>query len=315
MPGTTRCDVLPLPDDRFSFRIDGREATAWNFAAHLKRPFLYPLNGPLSGESLTRMGHPGAPNHDHHDSVWFAHHKVLGIDFWGNSSPAFIRQLQWLALEDHDEFARAAVRLGWFDGHDPQPLLEHDLILELRPLPEREYTIELTSLLTPRAAELEFQKTNFGFFAVRVARSLSAVFGEGRLTSSADATGEKELFDQPAEWMDDSGPMPQRQADGSRAAVMEGVTLFDHPSNPRFPSCWHVRDDGWMGPSVCHADGLVVRRSEPLRLRYLLHAHAGGVDAARAAEMQAAWNARPPLRVTKSTRPHHQFEIAEVGVG
>ena len=46
---------------------------------------------------LTRMGHPGAPDHDHHQSIWFAHHKVMGIDFWGNASGAVIRQLQWLA--------------------------------------------------------------------------------------------------------------------------------------------------------------------------------------------------------------------------
>jgi len=310
MPGITRCEVLPFADDRFRFQIDGRELTAWNFSPAHKRPFLFPLNGPVSGESLTRMGHPGAPNHDHHDSVWFAHNKVLGIDFWGNTSPASIRQLQWLALEDADEYARAAVRLGWFDGHDPQPLLEQDLIIELRPAANG-YTLEFTSRFTPRAEELEFQQTNFGFFAVRVARSLSAVFGEGRLTGSSGATGEKNLFDQPAEWMDDSGPMPRRREDGSREAVIEGVTLFDHPDNPRFPSTWHVRDDGWMGPSVCHAGPLAVRRDRPLVLRYLLHAHSGGADKARADETQREWRARPLLTVRKSTRPHHQFEIVE----
>ncbi|MEZ5432290.1 MAG: DUF6807 family protein [Verrucomicrobiales bacterium] len=41
----------------------------------------FPLTGP-SGEPLTRMGHPGAENHDHHRSVWFAHNKLNGLDFW-----------------------------------------------------------------------------------------------------------------------------------------------------------------------------------------------------------------------------------------
>ncbi|HVJ68851.1 MAG TPA: PmoA family protein [Caulifigura sp.] len=309
MPGITRCDVLPLPGDRFSFRVDGREVTAWNFAADLKRPFLFPVNGPVSGESLSRLGHPGAPNHDHHDSVWFAHNKVLGVDFWGNTSPASIRQTQWLAMEDNDQFARAAVRLAWSDGHDAQPLLEQDLIIEVRPLVSGDYTVELTAQFTPRAEVLEFQQTNFGFFAVRVARSISAVFGEGRLTSSSGATGEKNLFDKTAEWMDDSGPMPKTLADGSRAAVMEGITLFDHRTNPRFPSSWHVRDDGWMGPSVCHSAPLVVRRSQPLMLRYLLHPHSGPVDQEKATTVQTEWHSRPLLTVRKSTKPHHQFEI------
>ncbi|QDT53838.1 hypothetical protein Pan44_18620 [Caulifigura coniformis] len=309
MPGITRCEVLPLPDDRFSFRIEGREVAAWNFSDRWKRPFLFPVNGPVSGESLTRMGHPGAPDHDHHDSAWFAHNKVLGINFWANNSPAFIRQLQWVALEDHDDYARAAVKLGWFDGHDPQLLLEHDLVIEIHPLTDGEYTIELTSRFTPRAEELEFQKTNFGFFAVRVARSISAAFGEGKLTSSTGATGEKNLFDQPAEWMDYSGPMPRRLADGWREAIPEGITLFDHPQNPRTPSTWHVRNDGWMSPSVCHAGSLIVRKAEPLRLRYLLHAHAGQWNAERANALLKQWQSRPALTTKKSTRPHHHFDI------
>jgi hypothetical protein len=312
MPGITRCEVLPLPDDRLSFRIEGREVTAWHFSDRLKRPFLYPVNGPASGASLTRMGHPGAPNHDHHDSVWFAHNRVLGIDFWGNTSPASIRQLQWLAMDDADEFARAAVRLGWFDGHDARPLVEQDVIIEVRPLEGGDYTIELTSRLTPRAEELEFQKTNFGFFAVRVARSLSAVFGEGRLMSSTGTVGEKNLFDQPAEWMDYSGPMPRRLGDGWREAINEGITLLDHPSNPRFPSTWHVRDDGWMGPSVCHADGLIVKKADPLQLRYLLLAHAAEWSAERVKTIQQEWRGRPAMMVRKSTRPHHQFEFVPV---
>jgi hypothetical protein len=309
MPGIVRCEVLPLPDERFSFRIDGRELAAWNFAPAHKRPFLFPVNGPVSGESLTRMGHPGAPNHDHHDSVWFAHHKVLGIDFWGDTSAATIRQVQWLAIEESDEFCAAAVRLGWFDGHDARPLIEQDLILELRPLSGGEYTIELSSLFQPAAAELELQQTNFGIVAVRVARSLSRVFGAGLLTSSTGVSGEKQLFDQPAEWMCYSGPMPQRLADGSRIEVTEGITLFSHPSNVGHPPTWHVRDDGWMGPSLTHAESLVLKKNEPLSLSYLLHAHAGGADAKRAAGVLEAWAARPQRKVRKSTRPHHQFEI------
>jgi len=309
MPGIVRCEVVPLPDDRFSFRIDGREVTAWHFGGGLKRPFLYPVNGPQSGESLTRMGHPGAPDHDHHDSVWFAHNKLLGINFWGNSSSAQIRQLQWLAMEDSDDAARAAVRLGWFDGHDPQPLVLQDLIIEVRPMAHGEYTIELSSSFTPRAEEIEFQQTNFGFLAVRMARSISAVFGEGKLTSSMGAVGEKQLFDKTAAWMDYSGPMPVRSADGKRASSVEGITLFDHPRNPGHPVSWHVRDDGWMGPSVCHAGPIVVKKTESLQLRYLLHVHAGEVDAERSNNVQREWAALGAPGVKKSTKPHHHFEF------
>ena len=63
-----RCELLPLAEHQVSMRIDGVEKTRWHFGSEYPRPFFYPLNGP-SGVSLTRMGHPGAHNHEHHRSV------------------------------------------------------------------------------------------------------------------------------------------------------------------------------------------------------------------------------------------------------
>ena len=79
-----RCQVVPGIPHHFSFRIDEREVLRWNFGADYPRPCFFPVLAP-SGACLTRMGHPGAPDHDHHQSTWFAHNKVLGIYFWGNS--------------------------------------------------------------------------------------------------------------------------------------------------------------------------------------------------------------------------------------
>ena len=126
MTETPRCEVIPLPSSQTSFHIDGREVTRWHFGPQATRPFFYPLVGPESGSSLTRIGHPGAPDHDHHRSVWFAHAKLLGMDFWSDQGDTFIRQQQWLAYEEGDEQTAMAVKLGWFDGHNPQPLLDHE---------------------------------------------------------------------------------------------------------------------------------------------------------------------------------------------
>ena len=292
-----------------SLRIDGIERTRWNASEQSPRPCFFPLIGPESGESLTRMGHPGAPNHDHHQSVWFAHHKLLGIDFWSNESTARIRQQQWLVYEDRDDSAGLAVSLGWYDGHDAQPLLEQELVAFLKSGPGNGYTLETQSTFRPVAEEIEFQQTNFGFFAVRVARSISAHFGGGDLTSSERVAGEADIFGRPARWIDYSGPMPLPVADGSRASVTEGITYFDHPSNPGFPNSWHVREDGWMGCSACMHGPLQTSRARPLVLRYLLHIHSGEVNPGQADEISEDFAAWPSYRVVKSTRPHRQFEI------
>ena len=85
-----RCQVVPLPDHQVSIQVDGAERLRWHHGPSYPRPFFYPLLGP-SGSPLTRMGHPGAPDHDHHRSIWFAHARVLGIDFWSDRTDARAR--------------------------------------------------------------------------------------------------------------------------------------------------------------------------------------------------------------------------------
>ncbi len=302
-------EAVPLPNHQVSLRIDGVERTRWHFGPQYPRPFFYPLLGP-SGQPLTRMGHPGAPDHDHHRSIWFAHFKVLGIDFWGDGrNEATIRQLQWLALEDTSGEARLAVRLGWFDGHDPAALVVQDVVVGVRDDGRGGTLMEVQSRFVPQAEQLEFQQTNFGFFAVRVARSLSGAFGGGTITSSTGATGEKSIFGKPARWMDYSGLVR-----GAEGPILEGVTYIDHPENPGQPTGWHVREDGWMCASPCMNAGLVVRRDDPLELRYLLHAHADGADAVDADRRHAAFAASGAYRVEKG-RGHVRNVIRRATAG
>lgn len=295
-----RCQVLPLPDHQVSFQVEGLERLRWHCGPSYPRPFFYPLPGP-SGHPLTRMGHPGAPNHDHHRSIWFAHARVMGNDFWSDQSPARIRQKTWLHYQDGDEEAVLAVLLGWHDGHGARELLEQELVAAVRPAPEKEILVELQATFRPTAETLEFGKTNFGFLAVRVAKNLSAYFGGGQITSSAGARGETAIFAKPARWMDYSGPVP---GGGS-----EGVTYFDHPGNPGYPAHWHVREDGWMGASVCLTDPVITTRRQPLLLRYLLYAHRGEAPLDRIERIGREFATRPRFVVTRAVVKHQEYLI------
>ncbi len=306
------CDVLPLPDHQVALRVDGREHTSWCFPPDAPRPYFYPLIGPTSGESVTRMGHPGAPDHDHHRSVFWAHYMLLGINFWNDETEARIRQLQWLTYDDGDE-ATIAVRLGWFDGHDPAPLVEQDMIASLIPWKNGEYILDVQGTFRPKADAIEFQQTNFGFFAVRVAKSISAVFGGGKLTSSEGLVGEPAIFGQPARWMDYSGPMVVRRRprdfDLEPLIVTEGITYLDHPLHPGPMRKWHVRDDGWMCCAPSMDAPLVTTAASPLSLRYALYVHNGEVNPEKIEEVLAMWSARPWGKVQTATQPHRHFEI------
>lgn len=310
-----RCTVVPGANQDFEVRIDGRLRTAWHFTASSPRPFLYPLVGP-SGQSVTRMGHPGAPDHDHHRSVWFAHHKLDGQDFWSELGGTTIRQKQWYALEDGDEAARIACQLTWHDK-EGQTLMLQDLIMEFRPLEKDELAVEIQSTFTPASGRdsVTLEKTNFGLLAVRVSKSVSEFFGVGKLTADDGATGEPALFGKPHRWVDYSGASAIYErpiggpSEGGTSWFGEGITYFDHPSNSGFPNAWHVRADGWMCASPCFHQDIVCSNGEPLELRYLLHVHAGGYDKQSAEKVFEMFAASPPMQVRKSNRGHVRYEI------
>ena len=98
--------------------------------------------------------------------------------------------------------------------------------------------------------------------------------GGGRILNSAGEHNEKESFRRPATWCDYSGRITNA-ADG-----FGGITLMNHPGNPRHPAAFHVRDDGWMGCCLSLDDPITVADGDTLRLRYGLWVHDGIPDAA-----------------------------------
>lgn len=310
---SNRVRIEPLAGRQFGFFIEHREVTRWHFDPSIARPYFFPVNGP-SGQSLTRMGHPGAPNHDHHRSLWFAHSDLLGIDFWSEGTKAQIRQSQWYAIEDGPDSATIALQLLWSDGHDPSPIVQQDLFATLRRGDQAvAWSLELQSDFRALAEGVEFRKSNFGVLALRVAKSLSVVFGGGVITGADGQVGEAKLFGKPNRWIDYSGPVVRfsegGSAGGAEPEVVEGLTLIDHLRNPEHPAHWHVRDDGWIGPSISRQRSILIPRDQPLTYRYLLCIHPGHVNSAATEGLAKAFDDSAALRLVKSSRPHHQFEI------
>ena len=310
-----RCEVIP-DIGKASFRIDGVEKTCWVFgaSANYPRPFFYPLNGP-SGQTLTRMGHPGAPDHDHHQSVWFAHHDVEGESFWANGKGTMVRQKQWLAYEDGDDAAQMACLIGWY-GHDGKELLKQELVVAILPVEKGQYELEIQSTFKPGEGREATQlgKTNFGFLAVRVAKSVAERFGGGRLTDSEGRETEKNIFGKQAKWMDYSGWVyAHSKSKGKRVATAEGITFMEHPDNLSYPTQWHVRADGWMGASPGMEQAITVTKEKPLQLRYSLFVHSGACDADLINTRHEAFSKRSAFEVIASPEPHVRNAIRRVG--
>ena len=64
-----------------------------------------------------------------------------------------------------------------------------------------------------------------------------------------------------------------------------------------------------MGASLCRHEAIVIKKENPLRVRYLLHAHNGAVDPATVNRIAEIFDASPSFEVSKSKEKHRQFEV------
>lgn len=292
-----RMQVLPLPEGQASIERDGVEISRYYFGRDLFRPFLFPLVGP-SGKSLTRMGHPRDPNgHSHHNSVWVSHHDVGGVAFWNDakSSTGRIVHQRVIRYEDADDEALIEVQNAWIDSAKAgRVLLDETRAMRFRPEAGGQWLLVLDVALAARQEPVTLGKTPFGLIGVRMAKTIGVHDGGGTIKSSEGGVNEAGVFWKTARWVDYSGPITP--------AAREGITLFDHPSNPNHPTVFHVRDDGWMGAALTYEAPRTIEPGRPLKLRYGLWVHAG-VPAAAAIDEQFARFAKigdvPPLPAAK----------------
>ncbi len=128
-----------------------------------------------------------------------------------------------------------------------------------------------------------FGDTKEGTFAIRLAPQLEEAKHSGTMTNAQGAQKEKNVWGKKSEWVDYSG-----EINGEKV----GLTIFDHPGNPRHPTWWHSRGYGLFAanPFGQHdfeksGDGsLTVEAGQTIRFRYRLIIHAGDGAGAKLAE-------------------------------
>ena len=281
-----RMMVLPLPHAVASFRFNGLELTAMHHDPADMRPFWYPLLS-SKGVSLTRLGHPHDPvSHSHHNSVWFSHNSVNGIDFWGDKAEVQGRIVTQRVdhFEDADDHAVMLMTNHWVRASDESVQLIETRRSEVRPLDGAKSWLLMidAEFAAPAGQTSTFGTSFFGLIAVRVAKSIGVRDGGGRILNSEGQINEAQVFRKPARWCDYSGRITN-DPDG-----FAGITLMNHPANPQNPTAFHVRDDGWMGACLSPDKPLTITDTRKLRVRYALWIH----DAiATQSQCEAQWKA------------------------
>jgi hypothetical protein len=262
-------------------RVGGEVFTSYKVAGAQKYPYLFPVNGPRTGKSVTTETSEPYP---HHHSVFLGCDRVNGGNYWqeGLERGRIASKEAKVAKAEGDEVV-IEDRCVWERPGAPAPMEDRRRITISAPSADLrliDVDVTLTALIDVRV-----EPTNHSLFAVRVAKELSPA-GGGALVDSEGRKGEKETFGKKAAWCDFSG---------TRGGAVEGIAILDHPKNPWSPCPWFTRDYGFISPTPMQwigREGWRLEKGKSVRLRYLVVVHAGDAEAAGLRKIQEEWARR-----------------------
>ena len=265
-------------DDMIIVRIDEATFTCYRYGAGQKLPYLYPVNGPLSGLSLTTESSLPYP---HHRSLWFGCDRVNGGDYWqeGNDRGQIVSRGPKVGQD-----GPAAVRIqdvcDWRQPGQPPIIADAREIVITAPsdaLRTIDFAVTLKALV-----DIKIEKSNHSLFSARVVPALAVTAG-GTLVNAEGLAGEKATAGQSSPWMDYSG---------TRFGIAEGLAIFDAPGNPWYPAKWFTRDYGFFSPTNMNwvdDAGVRLKSGESLTFRYRVVVHAGSAAQAGIPALFERW--------------------------
>lgn len=273
-----REQTMELEDTGSEVRVyRGRLLVACYRYSGVPMPYIYPLNAP-EGLSVTE---DSPRDHPHHHSLWTAHGDVNGADFWAGDGR--IRHLRFTRLIAGPVYAEVEAENSW--EAEGQRLLLEKRRVRFWNVPSGEWLVDYEVVLEPEGRVVLGDTKEAGIVSLRVAPSMRVLSG-GRIENSWGGVNEREVWGRRAEWCDYSGPLGDS---------VYGIAVFDHPSNPRFPTYWHARDYGLMTANVfglSHFTGISggeMVLEKPIAFKYRLFVHRGWAREAGVAGRYIDW--------------------------
>lgn len=282
--------------EKLHITLNGEPFTDYIFAGY-SRPILFPILGP-GGAKMTRNW-PLAPgeneehDHPHHKSFWWGHGDMNGVDFWAEGKNS--GKVQHVEFEEVRSGNVGVIRArDKYVDENGKVICTDDRTLRIRGDGEVRI-IDFDITVHASEGDLKFGDTKEGTLAVRLAETmrLKGKVGKGHIVNS-EGVRDDETWGKAAKWVDYYGPV-----DGQ----ILGLAIFDHPSNPRYPTTWHVRDYGLFAanPFGLHdfekkppgAGDLTVEKGQSITFRYRLLIHRGDEKEAKIREAYDRYLAEP----------------------
>jgi len=253
-----------LEKDKIVVSIDGKLFMCYKFPDSQKYPYFWPVNGPLSGKSITTETSDPYP---HHHSLFFGCDRVNEANFWQdvNARGQILSQGPKI-IEAAGERVVITDTCLWKQP-DKEPVIEDTRRITICAPSEKLRFIDFKITITP-LVDIEILKTNHSLFSARVVPELSVQSG-GTLVNAEGDSSEKGTFGVASPWCDYSG---------TRNDLTEGIAILQNPKDPWYPSKWFTRDYGFFSPTQMYwleGDKLNLARGEKQTLEYRVVVHAG----------------------------------------
>jgi len=279
--GPVHCSTLSaeLQDDMIIIRIDGKTFTCYRFGEGQKYPYFYPVNGPLSGISVTTESSLPYP---HHRSLFFGLDRVNGGNYWqeGNDRGRIVSAGPRI-LVNGPENVVIEDECAWKQP-DAEPIIIDRRIITIAAPSDSLRSIEFSIVLTART-DIRVDKTNHSLFSARMDPALSVEQG-GVLVNAGGGRNQEGTLDQKSPWCDYYGV---------RFGVTEGLAIFDSPGNPWHPSPWLTRNYGFFSPTpmnLLDENGFSLKKDETLKLMYRVIIHGGTTEQAGIKGLYDEWS-------------------------
>ncbi len=298
-------------NDTLRVELNGKLFTEYYYT-NVPRPFCYPIIGP-GGVAMTRnfpmAKVPGEEfDHPHHRSLWFGHGPVNGVDVWTEkATTGRIRHRGFADISSGVNEGFIKTLNDWV-APDGKVLCSDEQTVRFRAPTNGVITLDFEITIHASNGDVTFGDSKEGSFAIRVAESMRVLqpmkrgeparAGKGHIVLSTgerdngvsaaaakDAKREAVTWGKRAAWCDYYGPVDDK---------IVGFAILDHPSNPRHPTWWHVRDYGLFAANPFgqhdfeslkdhHAGDLKIATGQSITFRYRVIIHEGDEKQARIA--------------------------------
>jgi len=261
-------------------RWNNHPLTVYRAHASQKYPYFYPVNGPVSGLSLTAESCLPYP---HHRGLWLGCDPLNGGNYWsdGPLEQGQIRSVGLKLGEADESTVSFTDRCEWIRKDAPSPMKDERRFLLTRHQ-DRLWTIDIDFQLTA-CQDVSVKRAKHSLFAIRAAADISPSYG-GILINSEGGKGAEGTYGKEAKWCGYYGKR------ASHPDVVEGISIMTHPENPWRP-VWFTREYGHLSPSPFNFldTPWTLAEGKSITLKYRVALHAGSPQEADLNAVYRQW--------------------------